>query len=76
MRRALFAAVAFLTLGSCFYRPAYVEGPGGRSTPCREVSRSRCDAESCRGSNMDLVTYHCGTRSTTRCVANFGCSGE
>jgi len=77
MRRVLFAAVAFLTLGSCFYRPAYIDsGRMGRATPCREVSRSRCAAESCRGANMDLVTYHCGTRSTTRCVANFGCSGH
>jgi len=77
MRRVLFAAVAFLTLGSCFYRPTYIgEGPGGRSMPCREMSRSRCDAASCRGSNMDFVTYQCGTRSTSRCVANFGCSSD
>ena len=78
MRRVLLAAIALLTLGSCFYRPAYLgEGQGGRSMPCREVSRSRCAADSCRGGNMDLVTYHCGgTRATTRCVANFGCSGR
>lgn len=78
MRRTLLAAFLFFLFASCaYYRPAYLgEGRRGASTPCREVSRSRCSSEQCKGANMDLVTYQCSGSAVTRCVANFRCSAE
>jgi hypothetical protein len=81
MRRISSVALLFFLFASCaYYRPVMVEGGGRRgaaSVPCREVSRSRCNTDQCRGANMDLVTYQCaGTQSMTRCVANFRCSAD
>jgi hypothetical protein len=78
MRRLVLIAFLFLTLASCFYRPAYVgEQRRGSVMPCREVSRSHCDVDQCRGAHMDYVTYQCkGTQPVARCVANFRCTSE
>jgi hypothetical protein len=42
---------------------------------CRELSRTRCAANECKGANMDYVTLSCsGGRKVNRCVANVRCS--
>ena len=81
-RTAMVLSFLLFFLAACFYRPVYVDPStvgGSRSrmaTPCREVSRSRCDATQCKAANMDYVTLHCsGTRTLNRCVANLRCSG-
>ena len=82
-RRAVFAALSFVTLASCYYgRPVFIPersggGRGSLATPCREINRIKCAVEECRGANMDHVTYQCaGERAVSRCVANFGCSAD
>jgi len=78
-RRAVFAAILFITFASCYYgRPIYIPERTGRlATPCREISRVKCAVENCRGANLDHVTYQCaGERAVSRCVANFHCSSD
>lgn len=85
MRRAvLILVVVLLFLPACFYKPVYVDPlsvpsmtrGGGTSQVCREISRSRCAVDQCRGANMDYVTLHCnGGRAVNRCVANLKCTG-
>lgn len=42
---------------------------------CREISRTRCAAEACKGGNMDYVTLSCaGGEKVNRCVANLKCT--
>lgn len=84
MRRAvLILIVVLLFLPACFYKPVYVDpltvpsmtGRIGTSSVCREISRSRCATDQCRGANMDYVTLHCnGGKAVNRCVANLKCS--
>ncbi len=81
MRRVvLILAVVSLFLPACFYKPVYVDPLSvprrlGTSQTCREISRSRCAVDQCRGANMDYVTIHCnGGRALHRCVANLKCS--
>ena len=86
MRRAvLILIVVLLYLPACFYKPVYVDplsvpsiGRQARmSQTCREISRSRCAVDQCRGANMDYVTLHCnGGQALNRCVANLKCSRE
>ena len=86
MRRAvLILSVVLLFLPACFYKPVYVDPLSvpsptrrvGTSQVCREVSRSRCAADQCRGANMDYVTLHCnGGRAVNRCVANLKCTAD
>jgi hypothetical protein len=84
MRRSIFVfAIVLLFLAACFYRPVIVEpsiaprlGTSGRSA-CREIGRTRCASEACRGSNMDYVTVQClGAAPMHRCVVNFRCTGN
>jgi hypothetical protein len=86
MRRSLLLLATSLLVSSCYsYRPVYVPDQSGalrgRLSPgpsrlCSEVSRSRCDVERCKGSNMDYVTLRCASGSLNRCVLNSkGCSG-
>ncbi len=84
MRRVvLILAVVSLFLPACFYKPVYVDPlsvpsatrRAGFAQTCREVSRSRCASDQCRGANMDYVTLHCnGGKAVNRCVANLKCS--
>lgn len=83
MRRAvLILAVVLLFLPACFYKPVYVDPLSvprhlGTSQVCREVSRSRCAVDQCRGANMDYVTLQCnGGKALNRCVANLKCSAD
>jgi hypothetical protein len=78
IRRSILALSLFFFAASCYYSPAMIERAGnGRTTPCREVSRSRCASDQCGGANMDYVTYHCaGSQAVSRCVANFRCSSK
>ena len=86
-RAALILVPSFLLFSSCFSRAGLIDpeatAPGARgvrtpaaqNTACREVSRTRCAANECRGANMDEVTYHCsGGKTVRRCVANLKCS--
>ena len=84
-RTVLILIVVLLFLPACFYKPVYVDplsvpSASRRTAPfqtCREVSRSRCAADQCRGANMDYVTLHCnGGKAVNRCVANLKCSAE
>ena len=77
-RRVILAAILFLTLASCFYRPVYIPEEQGRlGGGCREINRIRCAVQECRGANMDHVTYQCGaSRAVSRCVANFRCKSD
>jgi hypothetical protein len=81
-RTVLILIVALLFLPACFYKPVYVDplsvpAPTRRASAfqtCREVSRSRCDADQCGGANMDYVTLQCnGGKAVNRCVANLKC---
>jgi len=83
MRRSvLVLAVVLLFLPACFSKPVYVDPLSvprhvGISQVCREVSRSRCAVDQCRGANMDYVTLQCnGGRALNRCVANLKCSSD
>ena len=83
MRRAVFIlAVVLLFLPACFYKPVYVDPLSaprrlGTAQGCREISRSRCAVDQCRGANMDYVTIHCnGGRAVNRCIANLKCSAD
>lgn len=84
-RTVLVLAVVLLFLPACFYKPVYVDPlsvpsgtrRAGMSQTCREISRSRCAADQCRGANMDYVTLHCnGGQAVHRCVANLKCSAK
>jgi hypothetical protein len=90
MRRAVIGlAVVALFLPACFYKPVYVDpltapsgarraaNGGGGAQVCREISRTRCAADACRGANMDYVTLQCnGGRAVNRCVANLKCTAD
>ena len=39
---------------------------------CREVSRLYCDAVTCKGRGIDLVTYNCQGEKVTRCELGKG----
>jgi len=46
IRRSILALALFFFAASCYYSPAMIERAGnGRTTPCREVSRSRCASD-------------------------------
>ena len=83
-RTVLILAVVLLFLPACFSKPVYVDPLSVPSTtrragamPCREISRSRCSADQCRGANMDFVTLHCnGGQAVNRCVANLKCNAK
>jgi hypothetical protein len=44
-----------------------------RAEVCREISRSQCDVERCKGA-LDLVTLQCSGRQLTRCEVGKGCN--
>jgi hypothetical protein len=89
MRRAV-SLVALLALCACYgaHPPVIVDplstrGPSLSSRSafprpaCREIARSRCSSEACKGGNMDYVTLSCaGGQKVNRCVANLGCSAR
>lgn len=84
LRIVLILATVLLLLPACFSKPPVYVDPlsvpsmtrrAGTSQACREVSRSRCAADQCRGANMDYVTLHCnGGQAVHRCVANLKCA--
>jgi hypothetical protein len=86
MGRVVFAAVSFLFLSSCFYRPVFVDQSTiGTPRPklassqraasvCNEVRRVKCDTTHCKGANRDLVTLNCSGGQITRCeIGKGGC---
>jgi hypothetical protein len=76
MKRAAVLALLFAAFSSCAYYKPVMTGDRGRMQPCREIGRSRCAADTCRGAHMDYVTLSCGGRTLNRCVANTGCSAQ
>lgn len=47
---------------------------GQSLTFCREVGRSRCDVQTCKGRGLDLVTFSCNGAKVARCeVGKGGC---
>ena len=55
-------------------RIAQIRGQGQSITFCREVSRSRCDVQTCKGRGLDLVTFSCSGANVARCeIGKGGC---
>ena len=89
MRRIVFAALLFVLVASCGYRPVFIDRPviqpgfgsvppriaqmkGHQLVACREIGRSRCDLQTCKGRGMDLVTVSCGGAKVSRCELGKG----
>jgi hypothetical protein len=54
--------------------PRIAQMKGHQVVACREVGRSRCDLQTCKGTAMDLVTLSCGGAKVSRCeLAKGGC---
>jgi hypothetical protein len=60
------------SIGTAPPRISQIRGHGQSVRLCREVGRSRCDVETCRGRGMDLVTLRCGGGTVSRCELGKG----
>ncbi|HYC88412.1 MAG TPA: hypothetical protein VEO54_04305 [Thermoanaerobaculia bacterium] len=58
------------SIGSVAPRIAQIKGHQG--TACREIGRSRCDLQTCKGRGLDLVTVSCGGAKVSRCELGKG----
>ena len=60
------------SIGSVPPRIDQLKKTGQSVTLCREIGRSRCDAKTCKGTAMDLVTLSCGGAKVSRCELGKG----